>query len=138
MTYSRSAVFLVALALLRTPCGNAGAQKVDMPSTSTTQPVLSLNFANNGQHVAATVGQQIEITRGTVGGPYYGTPQVSSRAIRLEGVASVGPYYPSMVSPLPWWAGGTGIVQGAEQLRPRRHVRPASDAANAGRRVGAE
>ena len=67
MTTSRSAVFLVALAFLLTYCGNAVAQKVDMSSTSIEQQVLSLNFTNNGQHLAATVGQQIEITLGTVG-----------------------------------------------------------------------
>lgn len=94
MTNPRSAVFLVALAFLRRPCGNAEAQKVDKSSTSFTQQVLSLNFTNNGQHVAATVGQQIEITLGTVGPGQYGTPLVSSTAIRLRSVALAGPASP--------------------------------------------
>ncbi len=65
-----------------------------MSSTSIEQRVLSLNFTNNGQHLAATVGQQIEITLGAVGGPQYGTPQVSSPAIRLASVALALPPNP--------------------------------------------
>ena len=95
MTNSRSAVFLVALVFLWTSCGNADAQKVDMSSTSIKQQVLSLNFTNNGQHPAATVGQQIEITLGTVGPKQYGTPQVSSPAIQLESVALAWPPNPA-------------------------------------------
>jgi len=94
MTNSRSAVFLVVLVFLRASCGNAEAQKVDKSSTSIKQQVLSLNFANNGQHLAATVGQQIEITLGTVGPKQYGTPQVSSPAVRLESVALAWPPNP--------------------------------------------
>jgi hypothetical protein len=94
MTTSRSASFLVALAFLWTSCGSADAQKLGMPSTSIKQQVLSLNFTNNGQHLAATVGQQIEITLGTVGPKQYGTPQVSSPAIRLGSVALAWPPNP--------------------------------------------
>jgi len=94
MTNSRSAVFWVALVFLWISCGNADAQKVDMSSTSIKQQVLSLNFTNNGQHLAATVGQQIEITLGTVGPKQYGTPQVSSPAIQLESVALAWPPNP--------------------------------------------
>ena len=68
-------------------CSKAGAQKVDAPSPTSQQHILSLNFTNNGQHFVASVGQQIEITLGTVGGPQYGKPEVSSAAIRLESVA---------------------------------------------------
>jgi len=93
MTKSRSAVVLVALACLWTSGGNADAQQVDMASTSGKPQVLSLNFTNNGQHLASTVGQQIEITLGTVGPKQYGAPQVSSSAIRLESVEA-GPQNP--------------------------------------------
>jgi hypothetical protein len=87
MTNSRSPVFLVAMVFLWTACGTAEAQKVDVSSTSTTQQVLPLNFTNNGQHLTVSVGQQIEITLGTVGGPQYGEPLVSSPTIRLESTA---------------------------------------------------
>lgn len=95
MTKSRSAVFLVALALLQTSLAIAGAQKAAMSSTSIRQEVLSLDFANNGQHVSATVGQQIEITLGSFGPRRYGTPQISSSTIRLENIALAWPPPPS-------------------------------------------
>ena len=94
MTNSRSATFLVALALLRTSWGNADTQKPEASSTSVKQQALSLDFRDNGQHVAAIVGQQIEITLGTIGGGHYGDPQVSSSAIRFENVALAWPPTP--------------------------------------------
>jgi hypothetical protein len=90
----RSGAFLVALALLGTPCGNADAKKPKTSPTSVEQQALSLDFRDNGQHVAASVGQQIEITLGTVGGGHYGDPQVSSSAIRFENVALAWPPTP--------------------------------------------
>src|SRR5262249_53866814 len=93
MTASRSA-FLGALAFLSTLYGDGDVQKVDTPSTSGKQQVILLNFMNNGQPVAATVGQQIEITLGTTGGGHYGDPQVSSSAIRFENVALSWPPTP--------------------------------------------
>jgi hypothetical protein len=48
---------------------------------------LSLDFGNNGQSVAATVGEQIELTLGLVGPGHYGDPQISSPAIRLKNTA---------------------------------------------------
>jgi hypothetical protein len=72
----------------------AGAQRVFTFTTNTKQPILSLNFANNGQHLSATVGQQIEITLGTVGPKQYGSPQVSSPAVRFESVALAVPTNP--------------------------------------------
>jgi hypothetical protein len=93
MPHSRSAIFFVALALLRGFCGNADAQKVDMSSSIKPQ-VLSLNRANHGQHVVATVGQPIEVTLQTIGPGQYGTPQVSSPVIRFENVAVKMPANP--------------------------------------------
>jgi hypothetical protein len=93
VTNSRSA-FLVALAFLWTFCRNADAQEAHTSSTSTEPQVLSLNFTNNGQRLDSTVGQQIEITLGTVGPKQYGTPQVSSPAIQLESIALAGPPNP--------------------------------------------
>jgi hypothetical protein len=92
MTSARLAVRLVAFTLVLVVCGKADAQKVDAASSQ--QHILSLNFTNNGQQLVASVGQQIEITLGTVGGPQYGKPEVSSAAIRLECVALGVPVTP--------------------------------------------
>jgi hypothetical protein len=86
MTNSRSAVLLVALVFLGAPRTNPAAQKA-----GTNPKVLSLNFRNNGQHVLAKVGQQIEISFGSMA-PC--DPQVSSPAIRLESVALTWPPNP--------------------------------------------
>ena len=94
MTTSRSAAFLTGLALFWASCCIADAQKPDMSSTSSKQQqLLSLNFRNNGQNLTADVGQQIEITLGTIGGPQYGKPVISSPAIRLASTA-LGPINP--------------------------------------------
>jgi hypothetical protein len=87
MANPRTGVKLVALVLWGPLCADISAQKVSIPRTSIKQQVLSLNFTNNGQHARATVGQQIEITLGTVGPAQYGVPQVSSTAVRLESTA---------------------------------------------------
>jgi len=79
------ASILIALSLLTASCGNLAGQKSGA-SASVTQPELSLNRANDGQHVSAKVGQRIVVTLQTIGGGQYGTPQISSSAIRFEGV----------------------------------------------------
>jgi hypothetical protein len=87
MTNLRPVVLLVALVLGGPLRADAHAKKASMSATKIQQQVLPLNFANNGQHVRATVGQQIQITLGTVGPPQYGVPLVSSTAVRLESTA---------------------------------------------------
>ena len=88
MAISRSAVFFVALTFSGIACGQGEAQNGNLSlKKRNEQPVLSLNFENNGQRLAARVGQQIEISLGTVGPRQYGTPEISSRAIQLESVA---------------------------------------------------
>ena len=94
LTNARLAVCLVAFTLVLVVCGKANAQKAGAPSSTSQQHILSLNFANNGQHLVASVGQQIEITLGTVGPAQYGKPEVSSAAIRLESVALRVPVNP--------------------------------------------
>jgi hypothetical protein len=93
MTTLRSVAFLAALAFLWTSCV-ASSQRVGMPPASIEQQVLFLNFANNGQHLTATLDQQIEITLGTVGPSQYGTSRVSSPAVRLESVSLAVPPNP--------------------------------------------
>jgi hypothetical protein len=94
MPNSRAAVLLVMLAFFPASCGSADAQKRDISATTVEQQLLSLNVTNNGQHLPARVGQQIQITLGIVGPRYYGTPQVSSPTIRLESVELAGPQNP--------------------------------------------
>jgi hypothetical protein len=88
-------VFLAALALLCTSCGTAGAQNVDISSTSGKQRVVSLNSKNSGQRLSATVGQQIEISLGAMAAC---DPQVSSAAIRLESIALPWPPTPGITT----------------------------------------
>jgi hypothetical protein len=73
---------LVTAALLMASCVNSEGQTGDK-SSNTAQPEILLNRANDGQHIAAYVGQPIIITLQTIGGGNYGTPQISSRAIRF-------------------------------------------------------
>jgi hypothetical protein len=53
----------------------------------TALPVLSLNRANDGQHVSAKVGQPIVVTLQTIGGGQYGAPQISSPSVRFDSTA---------------------------------------------------
>jgi hypothetical protein len=87
MMDARLPVCLVAFTLLLTLCSKTDAQKAATPSTRPGQQLLSLDFNNNGQHLTAIVGQQIEIMLGTVGPPQYGKPEISSPAIRLVSTA---------------------------------------------------
>jgi hypothetical protein len=75
---------LASLAMLLACCGNPADQKAETPQ-STTPTELSLSRANDGQRVTAKVGQPIVITLQTIGGGQYGTPQISSHAVRFEG-----------------------------------------------------
>ena len=87
MTNSRPAVLFVALVLWGAFDADAHGQKAGMSSKGIQEEVLSLDFANNGQHVRTKLGQQIEITLGSVGPAQYGTPLVSSTAVQLESTA---------------------------------------------------
>jgi len=94
MRKQRTAVLLVTLALLLTAGVNLRAERPYPLSTSDRQQVLSLDFTNNGQSVKARVGEQIEISLGTVGPRQYGTPQISSSAVRLLNTAQDWPPNP--------------------------------------------
>jgi hypothetical protein len=74
---------LVGLALLMASAGNCAGQKGGQ-SPSITQKEVSLNRGNDGQKVSAKVGQPIVVTLQTIDGGHYGTPQISSRAVRFE------------------------------------------------------
>ena len=93
MRHGRSAVWLLVLAAWIS-LSNAKAQNTASPP-SAGQPVLYLNGRNAGQHVAATVGQPIQITLGTVGPGQYESPQISSSAVRFERVAFAAQQIPA-------------------------------------------
>lgn len=57
------------------------------PQLGSEQHVLYLNGGNNGQEVSARVGQAIQLTLQTIGPGQYGSPEISSAAIRFEGAA---------------------------------------------------
>jgi len=86
MTRSRSVVLLLGIGLVWVSSGNGNAQSTSSDSNAK-QHVLYLNGSNSGQVLAATVGQQIQITLQTIGGGQYITPQISSPAIRFESTA---------------------------------------------------
>jgi len=91
----RVAFPLVGLAFLWASFGKPSAQEASQSSTIAKQQVLSLNYTNNGQHFAAALGQQIEIT---LGAKSACEPQVSSLAIRLESVAEDWPPNPGITT----------------------------------------
>jgi hypothetical protein len=74
-----------------------GDQNAGVSSPTRKPQVLSLDFTNNGQRLAATVGQQIEITLMAVGPYHLGHPQISFPAIRLESVVPLLPPNPAGV-----------------------------------------
>jgi hypothetical protein len=94
MTNSQSPVLWVTLAVVLGVCANAQTRNEEATSSASAQNFLSLDFANNGQSVAATVGEQIELTLGMVGPQQYGDPQISSPAMRLESTALAYPVNP--------------------------------------------
>lgn len=86
MTNSRAARAFVEFIFSGTLCCLANGQNINLPRTGN-QQVLSLNVANNGQLIRTTAGQQIDITLGMVGPAQYGTPLVTTPAVRLESTA---------------------------------------------------
>jgi len=87
MTNARLPFWLMAFTLALGVCSRTYAQRQATSSPDTSPRLLSLNFNNDGQHLTATVGQQIELTLATVGPPQYGKPEISSPAIRLVSTA---------------------------------------------------
>ena len=75
----KRATLFLALTLL----ASAAAQSVNQPQ-KTRLKILSLTRDNDGQQLAATVGEPIEITLQAIGPREWETPRVSSTAIRFE------------------------------------------------------
>jgi hypothetical protein len=76
---------LVTFVLLMVSCGNSAGQKFETCPTIRHQE-LFLNRENDGQNFYVDVGQRIVICLQTIGGGQYDTPQISSKAIRLDRV----------------------------------------------------
>lgn len=93
MSNTRSAVFTAVMGLFLGVCGNAAAQRRHTPSKAS-QAVLALAFSNNGQHVSTWVGQQIEISLGTIGPGQYTAPEISSPAVQFVSTAQEWPPNP--------------------------------------------
>ena len=113
----------LALAFLMAFCGNSAAQQVPT-SQSAEQKPLSLTRANDGQHVSAKVGQPIVITLQTIGPGAYGTPQISSRAVRFDGSRFAHPREQNPGGPKQYYH-FTAIAEGEAQIRiPHTYSNP--------------
>src|SRR5215469_4696117 len=86
MNHARSAGSSLTLVLLCFLCSLGNAQNT-APQPSPERHVLYLNGGNNGQQVSAQIGQAILLTLQTIGPGQYGSPEISSAAIRFEGAA---------------------------------------------------
>lgn len=106
---------LVALALLMASGTNCAGQQTSQ-SRSIPQKEVSLNRANDGQKISAKVGQPIVVTLQTIGGGHYGTPQVSSRAVRFESAMDAPPQQQNPGGPKQVYR-FTAVAEGEAQIR---------------------
>ena len=84
MNHARFGKIVIHAGLLCFFCILGNAQTT-APQPSPERHVLYLNGGNNGQQVTAQVGQAIQLTLQTIGPGQYGSPEISSAAIRFEG-----------------------------------------------------
>lgn len=87
MRVPKRLVLSATLAMAMAVCATAQVHVVRNWPSASTPGALPLGPENNGQTVAARVGQRIELTLGTVGPARYDDPQISSPAIRLDDTA---------------------------------------------------
>jgi hypothetical protein len=80
-------VILAGLGLVGSCSPYSGPRNGGGSASEFQQRYWSLDSSNNGQHLAASVGDQIEITLGSVGPGQYDEPEISSSAIRLANTA---------------------------------------------------
>jgi hypothetical protein len=106
---------LVGLALLMASGGNCAGQKGGQ-SPSITQKEVSLNRGNDGQKASAKLGQPIVVTLQTIGVGHYGTPQVSSRAVRFESAMDAPPQQQNPGGPKQVYR-FTAVAEGETQIR---------------------
>jgi hypothetical protein len=84
---------MAALALLMTFSGDSAGQNASI-TPSAEQQEVRLTRADDGQKISTKVGQTIVITLQTIGGGNYGTPKISSRAVKFDSAA-----YPATKNP---------------------------------------
>jgi hypothetical protein len=106
---------LVGLALFMASGGNCAGQKGGQ-SPSTTQKEVSLNRGNDGQKISLKVGQPIVVTLQTIGGGHYGTPEVSSHAVRFESAMYAPPEQQNPGGPTQIYR-FTAVAKGVAQIR---------------------
>jgi len=111
----------LTLSLLLAALGNYAAPQSKAPPTDKQTPV-SLSRSNDGQHVKAKIGQPIVIRLQTIGNGEYGTPQISSRAVRLEDSKFAPPQELNPGGPLQFYQ-FTAVAEGEAQIRIP-HARP--------------
>jgi hypothetical protein len=90
---------LTLLAWLLLLPGTSHSQTLNAPSTPP-QSMLSLNPANKGQHLFASVGEIIQIDLQTLTSAGYGTPQISTPNIRFQNLVTTGRPNPGSPQPL--------------------------------------
>jgi hypothetical protein len=94
MTLTRYVV-LICLALLASCAPYNGPQNSHGSASARNPRLWSVDYSNNDQHLAVLVGDQIEITLGSIGpGWQYDEPQISSSAIQLVNTALQSPPNP--------------------------------------------
>ena len=76
-------------------CSVGGSPTPASIPTSTLGSLLSLTAADTGRTLAVPVGGEIDVKLQTIGPGQYGTPQVSSAAVRYLSVSLVSPYLPA-------------------------------------------
>ena len=64
------------------------------PACGVLKTTVDLTNADNGRSLAVLVGDEIDVTLQTIGPGSYGTPVLSSRAVRFVGESSPGPQNP--------------------------------------------
>lgn len=106
---------LLALALLMSSGGNSVGQNAPT-SPSNAQKELFLTRENDGQRISAKVGQYVVVTLQTIGEGAYGTPQISSPAIRFDSARFLPPREPNPGGPKQVYR-FTATAEGEAQIR---------------------
>ena len=114
-----SAVFAILLAGWLSAHNELIAQTGN--SSAGAQSVLALTRANNGQHIAARVGQTIQVDVQSLGSAEYESPQVSSPSVRYLNSVRAMPPNPGGAIPIFIFE---AVSAGEAEIRIPRHDSP--------------